>query len=220
MRLPAGAGLPWQDTLCHPPAHHTSAGRHRGPQHSWEGMEGCQGTKQPSLHRQALRAPRRHEALPSSAARRRTGSVEWKRSPAVARRPPAAAAWPWPLLPPGPRRRSRPTPRSQPQDGRQSPGKLQGSESQSRVAEKRRARQGGHGDTTQNRAEVPHACARRRHPGASTAPALGREWVAGADPPLQLHTPLAQPLCGRRGAETSGRKTGLPQAFPRAPSLA
>lgn len=64
------------------------------------------------------------------------------------------------------------------------------------------------------RAREGHACARHRHPGAKAAPALAREPAAQADPPLQLDTPLAQPLCSRRGAETSSRKTGCP-----APSL-
>lgn len=136
-------------STCHPLTTRLQGGT-EVTQHSWYGMESCQSTKRPSLHHRPLQGPRRHEALPSPAARRRTGSVKWKRSPAAAQRSPIAT-WPWPLLPPLPRRRRWPTPHSQSQDSRQSPGKIQGSESQSRTAEKCRARQGKHGDTTQNR---------------------------------------------------------------------
>lgn len=133
-----------------------------------------------------------------------------------------------PLLPPLLGR----TPRSQ--DGRQSPGEIQGSESQPRMAEKCRARggEGARDTTTRHRigAEVAQssgraachspagqggrACARRRHPGAR--PALAQAWEAAtqAGPPLQLGTPCARPRCGRHGAEPSSRKTGLPRSFP------
>lgn len=79
------AGLPRQDVLHPPPTRHTSAGRHRSTQHSWHGTESCQGTNRPSLHRQPLRGPRRHEALPSLAARRRTGSVAVEEEPCHSR---------------------------------------------------------------------------------------------------------------------------------------
>lgn len=76
------------------------------------------------------------------------GALGWKRSPATAQSSPTTAR-PRPLLPPLPRRHRWPTLHSQSQDSQQSPGKIQGSESHSRMAEKCRARRGrGQGDTT------------------------------------------------------------------------
>jgi len=58
----------------------------------------------------------------------------------------------------------------------------------------------------------------RARPGANAAPAPAREPGAQADPPLRLRTPLAQPLCGRRGARR--QEEGPPRSFPGAPRQA
>lgn len=57
---------------------------------------------------------------------------------------------PWPLLPALQRRCRQLTPHSQSQDSQQSPGKIQGSESQPRMAEKRGTRPSRQGGMTQN----------------------------------------------------------------------
>lgn len=85
---------------------------------------------------------RRRKALPSCQAQDREhgsgrGALSQQRSP-------------WPLLPALQRRCRQLTPHSQSQDSQQSPGKIQGSESQSRMAEKCGTRQRGQGGMTQN----------------------------------------------------------------------
>lgn len=89
------------------------------------------GTEAPSTRGTGRRAARAQNGLPSIAGLRGDpadmelfparlpgagqGIIEWKRSPAVAQRSPTST-WPWPLLPPLPRWRRWPTPRSQSQD--------------------------------------------------------------------------------------------------------
>lgn len=164
------------------------------------------------------------------------GASQWKRSPAMAQRSPTTA-WPWPLLPPLPRRCRWLTLHSQPQDSRQSPGEIQGSESQSRMAEKCRARQGGRRDTTTRhriRAEVLQssgqvAChslegkgrvrlcsalaPRSKHSsGTSRRPSrTGRPFLAAR------YTPCTTALRPTRGGDKR-QEDGLPHSFPQAPS--
>lgn len=141
--------------------------------------------------------PRGHKALPSPAARRRTGSPAAALGTGTTTRP-----WPVPAQPAEPG--EEPRLRQPVEDGRETQGKAGG----------------GVGDTTTRHrigVEVPrssgcggqrdrgHACARHPRPGANAASGTGR-------PPAQ--TPSAQPLCGRRGVGRSGGKTGCPIPSP------